>query len=111
MAEVNDFKRFVREIIEHYAQFRSAVGEVDTEVVIDESQGHFELMRSGWINGYQVHGTLIHVDIGGDKIWIQHDGTEEGVANELVERGVPKENIVLAFKSPELRKLTGFAVT
>lgn len=109
MVEVTEFPRLIRSIIEHYAQFKSAVGEIETEVIIDESKGHFELMRSGWINGRRVHGCLIHIDIRGDKIWIQHDGTEDGVANELVAAGVPKDRIVLAFKSPELRKLTEFA--
>jgi hypothetical protein len=110
MAEVKDYAGIIRRIIEHYAQFKSAVGEIETEVIVDENQGHFELMRSGWINGRRVHGALIHVDIRGDKIWIQHDGTEEGIAPDLVAAGVPKDRIVLAFKSPELRKLTDFAV-
>ena len=38
------------------------------------------------------------MDIKDGKIWIQHDGTERGVANELVELGVPKEDIVLAYQ-------------
>jgi hypothetical protein len=113
MAEVSvtEYPRLVRQIIEHYAQFRSAVGEIETEVIIDEGKGHFELMRSGWLSGRRVHGSLIHIDVRGGKIWIQHDGTEDGVANELVSAGVPKDRIVLAFKSPELRKHTDFAVT
>jgi hypothetical protein len=110
MVEVKEFPSIVRRIVEHYAQFKSAVGEIETEVIIDETKGHYELMRSGWINGRRVHGSLIHIDIRGDKIWIQHDGTEEGVANELVAAGVLKDRIVLAFKSPELRKYTDFAV-
>lgn len=110
MVEVRDYSQILRRIIDHYAQFKSAVGEIETEIVIDEALGHFELMRSGWINGRRVHGSLIHIDIRGEKIWIQHDGTEEGVANELVAAGVPKDKIVLAFKSPELRKHTDFAV-
>ena len=44
------------------------------------------------------------------EFWIQRDGTEYGIAQELVDAGIPKERIVLAFKSPELRKLTEFAV-
>jgi hypothetical protein len=46
-----------------------------------------------------------------EKIWIQHDGTEGGIANELVERGVPKQDIVLAFHSPFKRQFTEFAVS
>lgn len=44
------------------------------------------------------------------KFWIHWDGTEEGIATELVEMGVPKEDIVLAFHAPYKRPYTGFAV-
>jgi hypothetical protein len=109
MDEVNTYRRLVRQIIEEYAQFKPAVGEVETEVIFDERQDHYELVHSGWQGYRRIHGSLIHVDIRGGKIWIQHDGTEEGIANELVAAGVPKDRIVLAFKSPEVRPLTGFA--
>ncbi|MEA5560934.1 element excision factor XisI family protein, partial [Planktothrix agardhii] len=45
-----------------------------------------------------------------DKIYIEEDWTEEGIANELLTEGVPKEDIVLAFHDPETRKLTEFAI-
>jgi hypothetical protein len=53
---------------------------------------------------------LLHIDIIDSKLWIQHDGTEEGIAGELVAAGIPKEHIVLGFKPPEQRKHTEFAV-
>ena len=37
-------------------------------------------------------------------------GTEIGVANELVEQGVPKKDIVLGFHIPYRRQFTEFAV-
>jgi hypothetical protein len=110
MAEVSDYPEIVQRTIEHYAQFKPSVGEVDVEVVIDRNQGHFELLHNGWANGYRIHGAVIHIDIRDSKIWIQHDGTEGGVANDLVDAGVPKEHIVLAFQSPDMRKYTDFAV-
>ena len=57
------------------------------------------------------HGCLIHLDIIEGKIWVQRDGTEYGVANELLEAGVPKEHIILGFKSPRMRQYTQFATT
>jgi hypothetical protein len=57
----------------------------------------------------RVHGCLVHIDIIGNKIWIQRDGTEDGIASELLKAGVPKDHIVLGFRSPEMRKHTDFA--
>ena len=38
-------------------------------------------------------------DIKDEKIWIQQNLTEDLVATELVEKGVPKHDIVLGFQS------------
>lgn len=45
------------------------------------------------------------------KVWIQWDGTEERVADDLMALGVPREDIVLGFHPPHLRKFTEFAVS
>ena len=55
-------------------------------------------MLVGWEGIRRVHGCLIHVDIIDRKIWIQRDGTERGVARDLIDAGVPREQIVLAFQ-------------
>lgn len=44
------------------------------------------------------------------KVWIEQGGLEEGVAQELVEAGIPKEDIVPSFFRPERRKFNEFAV-
>jgi len=67
-------------------------------------------MLVGRENERRVHGCLVHIDIINGKLWIQRDGTERGIANDLVEAGVPKKQIVLGFRSPEIRQPTEFAV-
>ncbi|MFB3041155.1 MAG: element excision factor XisI family protein, partial [Candidatus Poribacteria bacterium] len=42
--------------------------------------------------------------------WIQHDGTEEGIALDLVNEGIPKSDIVLAFHSRQVREHTDYGV-
>ncbi|MFB2736860.1 XisI protein [Umezakia ovalisporum] len=69
-----------------------------------------QLMYVGWKNRKRQHGCVLHLDIKDHKIWIQHDGTEIGMADELVKLGVPKSDIVLAFHEPLVRQYTGFAV-
>jgi hypothetical protein len=53
---------------------------------------------------------VLHLDIKNDKIWIQHNGTELDIAQELVKLGIPKEWIVLGFQSAYKRQFTEFAV-
>ncbi len=49
------------------------------------------------------------MDIKKGKIWIQLDGIKEGVSKELLERGVPKHDIVQAFHAPSRREYTDYA--
>ena len=92
------------------AKIPYAHGEIELQTVFDRIGDHYLLMLVGRDGVRRVHGCLVHVDIKGDKLWIQRDGTEHGVARELLEAGVPKDHIVLAFRSPELRRSTDFAV-
>ena len=110
MEKMNHYRDTIKAVITRYAQYKSSVGEVDTEVIFDDENDHYELLHNGWIGIYRVHGAVLHLDIRNGKIWIQHDGTEEGVAGELVDAGIPRSDIVLAFKHPSMRPDTEFAV-
>lgn len=80
------------------------------EVIFDEVRDRYQVVHVGWSNKRRVYGCILHLDIKNGKIWIQHDGTEAGITNELMQRGVPREDIVLAFHSPFKRQFTEFAV-
>lgn len=110
MDNVNEYRRIIRDLIRHYAKFKPSVGEVEVETIFDESNDHYELMYAGWNGIHRIHGSVLHLDIRDGKVWIQHDGIEEGVAEELVKAGIPRDHIVLAFKPPDVRKLTDYAV-
>ena len=69
-----------------------------------------EQMREGWENSRRVHGCVVHAEIRNDKIWIHYDGIEDGITDELVAAGVPKDHIVLAFHPPQVREHTGYAL-
>lgn len=110
MVPVERYPEIVKRIIGEYAVFEPSLGEVEVETIFDDARGHYELVYNGWHDFRRIHGPVIHVDIRDGKVWIQHDGTESGIADELVEAGIPPEHIVLAFHHPDKRKYTGFAV-
>ncbi len=111
MGRVEDYRQILLGILREYAALKPSYGDIQVESVFDEQQDHYEITYAGWVNDQRVHGPMLHVDIRDGRIWIQHDGTEGGIAPELVEAGVPREDIVLAFHPPHERKYTGFAVT
>jgi XisI protein len=104
-------KQITIKILEDYLEFLGNDPETELELVIDETSDRYLLIETGWHQNKRIYGTLIHIDIIDGKIWIQQDGTEEGIANELVSLGVSSQQIVLAYKSLERRKITEFAVS
>lgn len=110
MAKVDHYRKHIKEVIRRHSQVKPAYGEVELQHIFDTQHDHYQLVHAGWHGNHRKYGCLMHFDIKGGKIWIQHDGTEIGVANELVELGVPKEDIVLAYHAAYKRPYTGFAV-
>lgn len=83
--------------------------ETDLEVIADETHNQYQLMRVGWHRESRIRKQIFYVRIKNGKFWIEEDWTQEGIANELVRLGVPREEIVLAFNPPEMRPYTEFA--
>ena len=104
-------RQLIETILIDYAKVPYAHGDFHLQTIFDRDENHYLLMFVGWDGIRRVHGCLVHVDIIDHKFWIQRDGTERGIAQDLIEAGVPKSRIVLAFRSQEMRQLTDFAVT
>ena len=110
MDKLTNYRQILRKIIDLYASYKPAVGEIMVEAIVDTETDHYEVMQTGWQGERRIHGTVIHLDIIDSKIWIQHDGTNRPVADALLEAGVPKEDIVLGFHPEYVRQYTDFAV-
>jgi hypothetical protein len=111
MDKLNHYRAIVKRIVEEYAGYKPSHGKIDTEAIVDPDRDHYEVMHVGWDGVRRVHGSVVHIDICNGKIWIQYDGTNRPVAEELLAAGVPREDIVLAFHPADLRKHTGFGIS
>jgi len=107
---LDQWREFLERILQAYADLPYRYGEVLTYLVVSRDRNHYLLMHEGWEQLHRVHGILVHAEIRDNKIWIHYDGTEDGITDELVAAGVPKEQIVLAFHPPHIRPHTGYAV-
>ena len=111
MAKIDKYRQIVTEILTEYSSHKPSYGDIEVELILDTERDHYQLVHAGWSNRRRVYGCTIHIDLKDDKIWIQNDGTEVGIANVLVERGVSPQDIVLAYHAPYLRKYTDFAIS
>lgn len=104
-------KQIIIKVLQDYIEFLGYDPESDLQLIIDEKKDHYLIIEAGWHKNQRIYGSLIHIDIIKEKIWLQQDSTEEGVANELVKQGISPQQIVLAFKTLERRKITDFAIS
>jgi hypothetical protein len=111
MDKLTKYREIIRQLIFEYATHKPANGQIEPEAVIDSERDHYEVIHIGWDGVRRVHGSIVHIDIIGDKVWIQYDGTSTPVAEALIAAGIPQADIVLGFHPEELRQYTGFAIS
>lgn len=110
MDRLNNYRQIVQKILAHHAQYSDSLGETEALSICDVTNDNYLLLDLGWDKNGRVHDIALHLRIRDGKIWIEWDGIEEGVTQEMLDLGVPKEDIVLAFYRSERRKITELAV-
>jgi ketopantoate reductase len=104
MDKLELYQNHIESLLKEYSNYKPSYGDVEMQLIFDRERDRYQLMTVGWNKNRRIHGIVLHVDIKDGKIWIQHDGTEGGIAHELLALGVPKQDIVLAFHAPARRK-------
>jgi hypothetical protein len=112
MDKLTNYRNIIERILNARLERRGSAPrqEIEEFMIADEERDHYLLFSLGWWERKRVRNFSVYVRIMDDKFWIEHDLTEDGIATELLEAGVPKEDIVLAFHAPEMRQYTEFAV-
>lgn len=112
MDRLTTYRKLLKELLSQHAERmnRHPQGETETELTFDEQRDHYMLLRVGWTPKGRIFVPTLYARLRNGKIWIENDWTEDGLATELLEQGVPAEDIVLAFHPPEMRVHTEFAV-
>jgi hypothetical protein len=104
------WREIVEDAICKHARVPYAYGDVDLQTVFDRDRDRYIWMNVGWEGFERVLEVVVYIDIREEKVWIQCDGTQHGIAKDLITAGIPKESIVLAFRHPDLREYTEYAV-
>jgi hypothetical protein len=108
--DVNQWCDFLEGILEEYVNILHIGPTVAVYTIVSRDRRHFMLMHEGWQENRRLYGAIVHAELRDEKIWIHYDGTEDGITDELVALGVPKNHIVLAFHAPAVRERTGYAI-
>ena len=112
MDKIENYRTLIKKILTEYDRLIANQTTANTEMLLafDENHDQYLWFQVGWQQNKRVREITVHIQIKNNKIWIEEDWTEEGIANKLLKEGVSQSDIVLAFHHPDDRPLTDFAV-
>jgi XisI protein len=97
MDTILNYRNIIKQLILRYAQLKPSHGNIRLDPVFDEANDRYALMQVGWDKQRRIRGNLIYLTMQNERVFIEYDGTETGITDELVAAGIPRDNIVLAF--------------
>jgi hypothetical protein len=112
MDKLNHYRQIVQKILTEYQQWAAGANEpgIQQNLSFDPDHDQYLWLSVGWQGKERHFNVTVYIRIDQAKIWIEEDWTKQGIANDLLEAGVPPEDIVLGFHHPSKRPLTEFAV-
>ena len=110
MDSVDRYREIICRVLTDLANFCDSKPEVASRTVFDHDQDRYLVVTTGWEGLRRIDQIVAHFDIIDGKIWAQADNTNLGIVRELEMAGVPKQDIVLGFRHPDVRPLTEYAV-
>ncbi|MEZ4659218.1 MAG: XisI protein [Caldilineaceae bacterium] len=112
MDRITKYRTIVKDLLQCQAEHmqRHPQPVIETELSFDEVHDNYLLLNVGWTKQGRMLVPALYIRLHNGKIWVENDWTEAKIVDALVERGVPTEDIVLAFHPPNMRQYTEFAV-
>lgn len=111
MAKLIQYRQIIQKILSEYRDWAADANRTGVQecVAFDQEHDHYLWFHVGWDGKRRDFRVTVYLKIEQDKIWIEEDWTKQGIANELLEAGIPAKDIVLGFQHPSKRPLTEFA--
>ncbi len=110
MDKLAKYRECIKNLLMSFSDRSASYEDIETQIICDSERDHYLVFYVGWHNRKRMYGCVLHFDLKNSKVWLQHNGTEIDVADELMKMGVLKEDIVLAFHEPNIRKFTDFSI-
>ncbi|MBD2180937.1 XisI protein [Aerosakkonema funiforme] len=110
MAKIETYREYIQKLLIKYGNYKLDAEEVEVQLIFDTKRDHYQILDIGWERYDRIYNCVMHLDIKNEKIWIQRNTTDIQIAKELVEMGVPKEDIVLGLHPPYKRQYTEYGV-
>jgi len=106
------YREAVKKLLSSYQEGDRQNGEDEwaSQLVFDEGRDSYLWLNVGWEGSKRIYFCVIHFDIKDGKVWLQHNATDLNPAEDLVELGVDRLDIVLGLQPPSKRPYTDYGV-
>ena len=103
------YRKIIELLMQEFAD-DSSDETVETQLICDRDSDHYQVVTLGWHGQKRFYSVLLHLDIKDGKVWIQRNQTDRLVAQESVQLGVAREDIVLGLQPEFARSDTNYSV-
>ena len=114
MDKIAEYRKIITEVLENYAVARPHnlrdPQALNIQLLFDPKRDQYQVLGLGWRGEHQSFLVILHFAIQNGKIWLHRNVADYDILADIEARGVPKEDIVLAFQPPAMRPFTGYAV-
>jgi hypothetical protein len=108
MDKLAQYREYVQTLLCQYADNDPTEDDVEVELIFDTDRDRYLWMNVGWQKFDRIYRCIIHFDIKDGKIWLQQNLTDQNLAEQLVDMGVSREDIVLGLQPPYKRQYTDY---
>ena len=109
MDRLAHYRESIKAFLRKYAESTTNNSEIEVELIFDTENDHYLLFDIGWQKSHRVHDCIFHFDIKDSKIWLQENNTDIEIDEELEEMGIAKDEIIVGFHHPSMRKYSDYA--
>jgi len=110
MAKLEQYRQYIQKLLMKYSGYQSSDEDIEVQLLFDTERDHYQILDIGWDGCDRIYNCVMHLDIKDEKVWIQRNTTDILIAEELVEMGIPREDIVLGLQPPYKRQFTQYGV-
>ncbi len=106
VAMLDKYRSILQQVVDKHARMIASDRQIESVSICDTVSDNYMLMDVGWDHVGRAHDIVFHLRLKDGKVWIEWDGIEYGIAHDLLEAGIPKEDIMMAFYDPTPQPLT-----
>lgn len=106
MDRIENYRQILEKTVKRHARFQPANGEIETHAVCARETDEYMVIDSGWNEkGRRIYDVVLHFRLQNGTVYVERDNTDAEVVRELLESGIAKDDIILAYNALPYQRL------